>query len=115
MPLSLREVSADTADAELTWHDGTVMKLHFWPSKYTPQSEAIFKAAEGVDGDLKAGSTAEFVATLVKDWELTEEDGETIVPLTLERVRDLPFEFLTMVAVAIGKAMGKRTSNFSVS
>lgn len=80
---------------------GSTMWVDFRPSAVTPQFVADIAAAER-SGDPGAAALAipAAVCTIVAAWDLQEDDGVTMVPLTVDRVARLPLPVLQAVMQA---------------
>lgn len=72
---------------------------------YRPYSQALQDTAlAGTGGEWTQDSLAPFLAQILLEWDLLEDDGSPYA-LTVEKLRVLPLLFLAAVASAIGEDM----------
>jgi len=82
--------------------DGEEMKVTYRPAAYTPALEAGMRAA--TDTPWQAEELAKFVASLVEEWELLDDDGSQL-DASVEVCQTLPVTFLAAVVGGIGEDM----------
>jgi hypothetical protein len=73
------------------------------PDKRKPSADDIIGRVEEMQDQIAVAETSldETFLPLIVSWDLTEEDGETVVPLTLERVSELDSALISHVMQAI--------------
>lgn len=80
------------------------IQLEFHPGRVTEKTLKIFHAVENVKEESMFDDIESFnreLAGIIKWWNVTEDDGETMYPLEVKRLADLPLMFRGAVASAI--------------
>lgn len=92
-----RTLVVDTKAGKLT--------IAYQPSLYTADLED--RVMSQLELRRPHGSLAESLVTLLKDWDVLGEDGETL-PIDLETLRGLPGELLTLIQTEINADMNPK-------
>ncbi len=105
MPVTLTQIAANTASVTFAVGTETVTVVYY-PGKVTEKAIARMQGMSDMTGEnVLAGFGAfnETLASLIKKWDVLEEDGVTMFPITPERLAELPVGFRIQV---IGAIMG---------
>jgi len=96
MPITLKQLTSNTAPVDFTFLDNPV-HLEYRPGAFTEKTLMIMGSLEGVkDGDkILAGlhDINQELCRLIVSWDVMEDDGVTMFPLDADRVSELPFLF----------------------
>src|SRR4051812_1270350 len=90
-----------TRDASVDFGEGDVLNVKYSAAALTPRLESELAAAT------TSNQMAGLLCALVKEWDLTEDDGETTVPLTVDRLQDVPLIVLSTTVKAVALDISK--------
>lgn len=123
MPVSVGQIAANTAEVKIPVGDDFVT-VKYAPGQITEETfqqltslSKLQNVSEDNIGDISSifQSLNQMLVDLIKSWDLTEEDGVTVVPLTVERlsgkvagVAKIPLTFRLQV---VGAIMGDMRPN----
>jgi hypothetical protein len=105
MPVSLNKIASNTATVIL-WFGDDSLEIAYFPLRITTEmmatmaSFADMKTEQAVVDNFRA--VADMLATIIKSWDLLEDNGEPI-PLTAERIVKISPVIALMVIQAILK------------
>lgn len=88
-------------------YSGDEIKAEYYPGHVTEEVVRVFQAVENIKEETAFDDMAAFNATLaklIKSWNVTEDDGTTMYPLTAARIADLPLHFRGTMAAQIMQA-----------
>lgn len=102
MPLTLAKMAADTASVSFPYSDDTV-HITYYPSRIT---ERVLSIANINTDSLQSVTDGfalvnETICTVVKSWDVLEDDNVTMYPLVPDRIAILPIAFRMEVFMAI--------------
>ena len=103
MPITLAKMASNTASVTLQIGEDTVTAIYY-PSKITErtfaqlQDFAAMTESRIIEG---FGTLNDMLAHLIKEWDVLEDDNETMYPLDSKRLADLPLVFRTQLIYAI--------------
>jgi hypothetical protein len=103
MPVTLAKLAANTAEVKLAVGDDTVTITYF-PARINEQVYAdLSLLADPTNRDVAAnvGALNDTLVKLVKSWDVLEDDGVTMFPVSAERLSELPLVFRAEVINAI--------------
>lgn len=104
MPITLNKIANDTASVTINVGDDTCT-IVYYPSRITDKTFKQLRQFQNVDQDtIESGfeSFNEVLSSLIKSWDVYEDDAETILcPTTPDRLSGLPIPFRTQVLQAI--------------
>lgn len=94
------QIIGNSAQITFTYSDEDI-KLEYYPGRVTEKVLKIFQAVENIKEETAFDDIAAFnqsLADLIKSWNVTENDGETMYPLEASRLAELPLHFRGKVA-----------------
>ena len=100
---TIGQMVANSATTEVSFN-GLVVKVDYFPGKVTErtiQEIRVLSQSTADDIESRFSQLNMLLCGLIKSWDLTEDDGETMFPLDPERMADLPIKFRSKLAVAI--------------
>lgn len=116
MPVSVGQIAANTSEIKIPVGDDFVT-VKYAPGRITEetfqQMVNLSRLTDVNEGNISEIGTIfqslnELLVDLIKEWDLTENDGKTVVPLTVERlsgkekgVQKIPLMFRMQIAGAI--------------
>lgn len=92
--------------------DGDNLNISYKPSSLTPQIEENFLA--NVENKRSGFALAEFLSSVIVDWDLITEDGSEYTP-TLDNLKSLPINFLNEVIGAIFEDLSPKKTKSQTS
>lgn len=100
---TIGEMVAGTASIEVAFHAITV-KAEYYPGKLT---ESVIEqindlSALSTQEEIKSGfgTLNDLLTELIASWDLTENDGKTMFPLDVDRLREIPLPFRMRLLLA---------------
>jgi len=103
MPLTLAKITSNTATVTMTYGEDSVT-MTYYPGRVTEKTIAQLQGYADVDPARFAETAREvnvLLASLIKSWDVLENDETTMFPLDPARLSELPFLFRAQVIVAI--------------
>lgn len=104
MPISLPQIANNSAVVRLTYNQDTIA-VTYYPGRVTEKALVAAQAFGGTNAaEVLAGfvSFNEMLATLIKDWDVYEDEAQTVMfPIEAARFAELPFAFRMAVFNAI--------------
>lgn len=112
--MDIGKVMANTTECDVEF-GGEHARVRYFPNKFTPRLQSQLREAQMQPGGTPVDTLAPFIVAMVGWWDLTE-NGQP-VPVTLERVSNLPAPFLDKVIKAIAEDMApnREPANGSVA
>ena len=106
MPVSLSQIAANTATAEMEFEGGGTLNIVYYPLKITDEMllQGQRFTAAGNDEAAVTGLMHDIntqLVDIVQSWDLLEDDGVTPIPLTVERLQRLSPVIKAMAIQAI--------------
>ena len=86
------QIANNTASTTIAW-GSLVISVDYFPSHITEKTIATAQSFNIDDPVSAFGTVNELLVDLVKSWDLTEDDGTTMYPLSENRLADLPVMF----------------------
>lgn len=103
MPITFHQIASNTATVTLHVGEETVTVVYY-PGRVTEKTiKTMMSFANLEQAQLEEGfrSFNTVFTTLIKSWDVLEDDGETMFPLLPERLEELPVFFRVQVVNAI--------------
>lgn len=105
MALTLTQLIGNSSTVTLNVGEGTA-NVEYFPGKVTEKTFAQAAAFGNLTdvASVEAGfaSLNEMLVSLIKDWDLFEDDAETVkIPVTVERLASIPYTFRVALISAI--------------
>jgi hypothetical protein len=112
MPVTLSRIAANTATVSIDFGGGDVLNVEYYPLRITTEMFAQMQGfAEANEATImrKFEEICQMLVTIVKSWDLLEDDGETQIPLTTERVKQISPVISMQIINAIGGDINPET------
>lgn len=100
--MRLGQALSPTVWLPVTFAGGAVLNIEYKPSSASIEEMERLRA-QGDDDSAQVNRVIQFIQEIVVDWDLTEDDGETKVPLTVEALRKVPTNIFTEIVKAVRK------------
>lgn len=110
MPLKLSQIGMAERQTSLTY-DGEKVGITYRPGKFTPRVEARLNEAQAESQ--VSQEVARVLADVLASWDVIDDDGKTLKP-TVDLLMEMPLDFLTALATAVGEDMGPKSQNGAV-
>jgi hypothetical protein len=112
MPITLARIAANTATVSIDFGGGNVLNVEYYPLRITTEMFAQMQGfAEANEATVmqKFEEICAMLVTIVKSWDLLEDDEVTPVPLTVERVKRISPVITMQIISAIGQNINPET------
>jgi len=103
MGIKLSQLAGDSAHVDVSFKLGT-LSIDYAPLKITDEMLALFTDFANTNGSNANGRFAQvnrILAEIVMSWDLLEDDGETSIALTPERLANISPVIKLVIATAI--------------
>lgn len=108
---TLHELTSGTATVNFSF--GSIpVRVTYYPGKITEEFMGQVLALNNMDEHTFTSTFKNFNATLcevLESWDITEDDGKTMFPITPERVVKLPLQLRTWIAGEVMNDMRPNT------
>jgi hypothetical protein len=103
MPITASKIANNSAQVTLRYGEDTV-NITYYPGRFTERTYAQLQAFDAASSGQMVeglGSLNDVLAHLIKDWDVLEDDGVTMFPLSVDRLSELPIVFRVQVLGAV--------------
>jgi len=105
MPVKLSNIAANSAVLKVPVGESEEVTVEYYPGRI---SDEMFLTILFFQQELRVDSPRKFMddfnaalVEIIKAWDLVEDDGSTIIPVTLDNVKKVYFPFKTLVISSI--------------
>jgi len=104
MPVTLAHIAANTARATLDFGASGSLAIDYYPLLITDEMFVqlqSFASTSEAEAPGKLADLNRMLVEVIQQWDLLEDDGQTVIPLTVERLTRLSPVIKAMVLQAI--------------
>ena len=95
MPITFQQMVSESATINFTYNDYPI-KIVYFPGKLTEEFVGAVIAMNAMDASTFNATFKTYneqLCDVIESWDVLENDGVTMIPLTPERLAKLPFKF----------------------
>jgi len=100
MGIKLSQIASNESHLDIPFQSGT-LSLDYAPLLITDETFSLFSDFTNANAGKTFSSVNRTLANVIKNWDLLEDDGETVIPLTPERLAQVSTIIKLVVVAAI--------------